>query len=189
MAELLLYDGKQLHWKDPGDGGAPESYKATSGMNHPSIGNFQSTAHVCIEEHGPVPPGIYTLKLWMDSSPASIDPKTCALQPSWKIQSIPRGAAAKTPYLDCEPYVANWGLHRVRFEPADSATKAACAPIFRGGFYLHDSVKGFSHGCIEVETRFFTRLKKYASKGFKESMKLKIAYAYTSTYGGTKALP
>ncbi len=189
MAEQLLYDGQLLHWQNPEDGMPAESFKATSGMSHPSVGDYQSTANICVQEYGPVPPGDYKLNLWMDPDIAKLDPKTCALKPSWKIQSIPRGPAAKTPYIDCEPYVANWGVHRVRFEPADSVTKAVCAPVYRGGFYLHDSAKGFSHGCIEVETKFFTRLKSYASKRVKNRLKLIIKYSHISTYGGTRAIP
>lgn len=197
MPEHLLYDGKLLHWKEPGDKKPETSYKATSGMNHPleadkkhPDGNFQNVAEICTPDKGPVPPGTYILKLWIDPGLAKIDPNTCGLEPSWKIQTIPRGADAKFPKVDCEPYVANWGHHRIRFEPYDGPTKAVCAPVRRGGFHLHDSAKGFSHGCIEVETRFFARLKRYAVKKVgSKSLLLKVKYAHTSTYGGTRAAP
>jgi hypothetical protein len=32
-------------------------------------------------------------------------------------------------------------------------------PDARGGFYIHDSAKGYTHGCIEVEPRFFNVLR------------------------------
>lgn len=187
MKEKLVYDGQQLHWQNPRDGGVAASFKATSGMNHPSVGNFQNTSQICTPEYGPVPTGVYVLKLWIDPGPAKIDPATCGLEPSWKIQTIPRGKDAKFPKMDCEPYVANWGHHRIRFEPADGPTRAICKPVHRGGFYLHDSTKGFSHGCIEVETAFFTRLKRYASSGHAgTSLTLEVNYAHKSTYGGTR---
>ena len=47
---------------------------------------------------------------------------------------------------------ANWGNNRVRFEPADVITKNKCKTN-RGEFYLHDSVKIYSHGCIERLSR------------------------------------
>lgn len=63
----------------------------------------------------------------------------------------PRGQAAGT----CEIYWANWGYNRIRLESADEKTRKACGGK-RGGFYIHDSTKGYSHGCIEVEPVFFS---------------------------------
>jgi hypothetical protein len=72
-------------------------------------------------------------------------------------------------------------------EPADNNTKNLCAPTMRGGFYLHDSVKGFSHGCIEVETKIFKHLRDYYSSTKKQSVILKVKYiAGRTTNGGTK---
>lgn len=72
-------------------------------------------------------------------------------------------------------------------EPADNATQKHCAPITRGGFYLHDSVKGFSHGCIEVETKIFAKLREYHSSSKKKSIILKVKYVVgRATNGGTK---
>lgn len=74
------------------------------------------------------------------------------------IQKIPRG---KNDASECEPYWAQWGQNRARMEPADSSTQNKCLPVMRGGFYLHDSTKGFSHGCIEVEINLFVQLRIY----------------------------
>jgi hypothetical protein len=49
-------------------------------------------------------------------------------------------------------------MHRIRFEPADEKTKRRCSHR-RSGFYLHDSTKGYSHGCIEVQGSFFGALR------------------------------
>ena len=72
-------------------------------------------------------------------------------------------------------------------EPADNMTKARCHPIARSGFYLHDSTKGFSHGCIEVETKLFPLLRAFHKKTNKTSIVLKVAYVKgRETNGGTK---
>jgi hypothetical protein len=64
----------------------------------------------------------------------------------------------------------------------------------RGGFYLHDSTKGFSHGCIEVNPQFFVRLRQFVKlpakkRGNRTRLYLKVKYpsSNTSTYGGTFA--
>ena len=114
--------------------------------------------------------------------------RSCGLQADYG--TIPRGKDAKFPKMDCEPFVANWGHHRIRFEPADGPTRAICKPVYRSGFHLHDSTKGFSHGCIEVEAAFFTRLKRYASSGHAgTNLTLEVKYAHKSTYGGTRVTP
>jgi len=37
--------------------------------------------------------------------------------------------------------------------------KTGAGSVPRGGFYIHDSTKGYTHGCIEVEPRFFEVLR------------------------------
>lgn len=171
MNHDMFYDGQALHW--PGHG----TFRATSGMP-----GHQKPAESCTRDAGPVPPGLYKIFL-ADHGVARDDGRgACALQPSWGLQSIPRGAAAG----ECEPFWANWGANRARMEPADAATRNRCSPI-RGGFYLHDSTKGYSHGCIEVEGRIFPLLRTYARGGRgKSSMLIKVDYvADVQTNGGT----
>ncbi len=166
----LFYDGTTLSWTGKG------KYKATSGMN-----GFQKPEFQCIKDRGPVPNGTYYVPL-IDGGDAKDDGNgICQLAPSWQVQTIPRGAKAGA----CEPYWANWGKNRVRFEPSDKVTKSKCNPK-RGGFYLHDSTKGFSHGCIEVEERFFNDLRAFLKKTKKKNIKLKIQYTPgMTTNGGT----
>jgi hypothetical protein len=172
MAYDLLYDGMKLIWSGKG------SFKATSGMPGHQIPSDQ-----CLPDRGPVPEGNYYIPLIEGSQAIDDGSGVCNLEPSWQIQSIPRGTSAGS----CEPYWANWGHNRVRFEPADRATKNTCTPIKRGGFYLHDSTKGFSHGCIEIDGLFFTQLRAFIKINKKSRLKLKIKYIGGSTNGGTKA--
>jgi len=72
-------------------------------------------------------------------------------------------------------------------EPADLDTKNKCKPIMRGGFYLHDSTKGYSHGCIEVETKIFLQLRNHHTATRKNTIILKVKYVKgIATNGGTK---
>jgi hypothetical protein len=110
---------------------------------------------------------------------AQLDPTyECKLKPASGIQYIPRGGS-------CEPTFANWGNNRVPFVAADERTKQAC-PQHRAGFYLHDSTKGYSHGCIEIEVAFFNRLYLYRLVATTRRLALRVAYAHPTTYGGTR---
>jgi hypothetical protein len=58
----------------------------------------------------------------------------------------------------------------------------------RGGFYLHDSTKGYSHGCIEVEPSFLSILRARAANATRGYFLLKVTYvADRATNGGTRA--
>lgn len=58
-----------------------------------------------------------------------------------------------------------WGADRVRLTTLmiDSPKNR-----HRGGFYLHDSTKGFSHGCIEVDPIFFAQLRAFVKESQKQ---------------------
>lgn len=178
MTPDLVYDGQIVTWNGHG------AYKATSGLE-----GFQMPRQQCVANKGPVPTGLYTFALVEDKKLAQDDGTgICQLKPSPKIQRIPRGAYAG----DCEPYWAQWGVFRVRLEPLDRATNERCKP-WRGGFYLHDSIKGYSHGCIEIETKFFHELLSYlaAMRARKiprrEKLVIEVRYvAERTTNGGTK---
>ena len=169
MADLF-YDGTKVTWKSKGE------FKATSGM----VG-YQMPKDQCLQERGPVPEGNYYVPLIAGTFAEDYGKGQCQLKPSWQIQRIPRGDKAGR----CDPYWANWGNNRVRFEPNDESTKNKCDPS-RSGFYLHDSTKGFSHGCIEVEQRFFDILWAYVKVHGGEKLLLMIQYAPgLKTNGGT----
>lgn len=168
--EDLVFNGNQLQWHGKG------AFKASSGMQ-----GAQQPSLQCLPEKGPVPEGTYYLSLMLGGAAEDDGSGVCQLKPSWQIQTIPRGAAAGS----CDPYWANWGSNRVRFEPADNATRTKCKPS-RSGFYLHDSTKGYSHGCIEVQEAFFVLLRAHAGSTNKKRLTLRVTYkGVSSTYGGT----
>jgi hypothetical protein len=184
MSDYLEYDGQTLRWMPNGP-----SYPATSGLPE-----HQRPADQCLPDAGPIPKGTYYLQLHVESHKYATDDGTsrCNLTVGEGIQYIPRGgdpANAPKGALagKCEPYWANWGWRRVRLEAADTVTARACMPR-RGGFYIHDSSKGYSHGCIEVDSSFFTKLMNFASHTRQRRMLLKVSYKTSTTYGGTKGL-
>ncbi len=171
MLAHMDFDGQRLHWNGV-------RFKATTGFK-----GFQHPAQQCTPEYGPIPEGFY--KLYPADKGTAKDDGTdrCSLAPAWGIQQIPRGADAGK----CEPFWMNWGRNRVRMEPADLMTKKACNPV-RGGFYLHDSIKGYSHGCIEVEGTFFHSLRHYTGATRQNHLVLRVKYVPDRvTNGGTRA--
>lgn len=172
MIADMTYDGQRISW--PGKG----MFRATSGLH-----GSQFPKNSCTPDSGPIPEGLY--KVFISDQGTAQDDGTgsCALEPSWGIQEIPRGTAAGA----CEPYWANWGKNRARMEPADAYTKDRCSPVIRGGFYLHDSTKGYSHGCIEVESSLFPLLRSCQKTTRQNALILKVSYvAGRITNGGTK---
>jgi len=173
----LVFDGQRLAWN------GRRVYRASSGFP-----GFQDPVFQCVPERGPVPNGAYELRLRLDPKPARDDGSgRCKLAPSKLLQRIPRGPAAG----ECELYWAQWGKNRVRVDPHDQKTRAACTTR-REGFYLHDSVKGYSHGCIEVDPMFFLDLRVYMrairtrQAPPRDHLLLRVAYVPgRSTYGGT----
>lgn len=176
----MVYDGQRLTWTGHG------VFNASSGLT-----GFQKPREQCLPDKGPIPEGTYHLLLVEDTKLARDDGTgRCNLAPSAKIQRIPRGAYAE----DCEPMWANWGVSRVRLHANDETTAKKCS-IRRDGFYLHDSIKGYSHGCIEVETTFFDEIRSFIA-GIKarrlpkkDRLVLQVRYvAERETNGGTRKI-
>ena len=170
MAAEMLFDGQILDWPNVG------SFRATTGLP-----KYQTPDKQCIADNGPIPEGKY--KIFSQNKGWAKDDGTgmCNLSPAWGVQAIPRGAIAGA----CELYWSQWGHNRARLEAADKKTKAACSPS-RGGFYIHDSTKGFSHGCIEVDTIFFAALASAVKHG-ERTFFINVAYVPNrETNGGTR---
>ena len=80
-----------------------------------------------------------------------------------------------------------WGKHRAYLTP-DKVTGAKNSERDNYSYYLHDSQKGYTHGCTEVETELFDRLNEYRNSG---NTKIDVIVNYGnnqnhSTNGGTK---
>ena len=55
----------------------------------------------------------------------------------------------------------------------------------RDTFYLNDSHKGYTHGCIETCGKLYDRLVQYHNRGL-ESIFVQVQYNVTNTNGGTR---
>jgi hypothetical protein len=161
----LIYNGTRLTWNR-----TPVAwFRATSGMTRNAGAQDK-------EDQGPIPQGVYTFLAELDPmGTATYDPKSEKLVDTREgIQNIPPGTPVSVP----------WGKHRVRLTPLSGGIAS------RGGFYLHDSDKGHTHGCIETEEAFFRMLIAYAKDPAKSKRRLTLKVAYSSpnaaTEGGTK---
>ena len=200
MSIQLRYDGQTLYWNAPGD---TDKFKASSGlvvMNNRMfrVGNvvyafredYRCTFYQRYPDHGPIPTGTYTVATTIPKNPyATFNATSCDLQWSNSIQVIPRGGDAKAAPSgatagSCEPYWSNWGFNRAALVPhPDMVAKN------RGGFFLHDSSKGYTHGCVETEQRFFTDKLIPAVKadpGVEITLTVKYDASF-HTFGGTYA--
>lgn len=144
----LLFDGPRLQW--PGQG----IFRATSGLRGRQFSGLQ-----CDPKGGPIPEGSYFFLLGEEPTVPVPNPPRCELPAVWQIQRIPSGAEAG----ECAPYWAQWGKNRVRLNRIEASPARPSCPLSRDGFYIHDSTKGYTHGCIEVEPRFFEVLRHFIS--------------------------
>lgn len=173
MKHDLIYDGQKLSWHGHG------RFKASSGMP-----GFQAPRYQCMVDKGPTPEGRYLVYL-TGGGMAEVDFEYCTIKPSRGLQVLPGPNASM-----CAAHWANWGWNRIRFEAADEATAARCRTA-RTGFYLHDSIKGYSHGCIEVESLFFDELRGFLwelekKKQRRTHLSLEVRYVPgQKTNGGT----
>src|SRR5262249_15593152 len=158
-----------------------------------SSGNLPIASAQNRPDDGPVPEGMYRFFAKLDPLQSSVAQANAALpnEPGANgpisntrqgIQFLPIGGDGLL--------FTDWGSMRVRIEPTTTL------PAQRsGGFYLHNSAKGFTHGCVEVgrsvdEARsdFFSLLVEYAtSPASKTFITLKVKYRTpeTSTAGNT----
>ena len=78
------------------------------------------------------------------------------------------------------------GEKQARLEPIE-VTGATAKDRDLNSFYFHDSEKGYSHGCTEVESALFTKLREYREEG-NQSIEVMVDYPNRNhrTNGGTK---
>jgi hypothetical protein len=170
--EDMVYNGTQVVW--PGHG----SFKASSGL--PGHQNAAEQSH---RDEGPIPEGLYSFSLSIAKDATMV--ADGELDTREGIEHLP-----DTFHFGRNAYTnVAWGPDRVRLTTIridDPKSR------HRGGFYLHDSTKGYSHGCIEVDPSFFTDLRTLAKLPLKQRagktrlyIKVKYTAANASTYGGT----
>jgi hypothetical protein len=180
----LIYTGRWLYWKSNFPSSLPKTssrlFAATSGTSM-----FQTAYFQKYELIGPIPEGTYRLLTKIDNLQASVeaanrvDSLLAFSNPRHGIQFLPVGVMG--------PVSSDWGTLRVRLEPRSGDMHG------RAGFYLHNSHKGYSHGCIEVGASierldFFTMLLAHARDPNRKSylsLRVRYGHAEQSTLGKT----
>ncbi|WCT12234.1 tlde1 domain-containing protein [Mucilaginibacter jinjuensis] len=147
-------------------------YKASSGAPGYQRARYEST-----KDYGPLPEGKYWVLLM--PNPARVakhDSRTGELlaNPEGGIEKIP-GSVVVGGHTLIYP---GWGNTRARLF-ADRGTQT----FGRSNFYLHDSHKGYSHGCIETSPHIFDLLMKARQSFTKVALMVDYANVDTSTYG------
>jgi hypothetical protein len=130
---------------------------------------YQSFSNV-----GPTPEGKYELSLEEDPD-RTAEIENGQLKRGNGIEKIPENE----PVPDQPGYVydfSNWGKNRVRMQPL-KVIGATSKQRDLNSFYFHDSEKGYSHGCTEVQGEFFNVLQDYRSAG---NAKIEVRVAYPS---------
>jgi RHS repeat-associated protein len=147
---------------------------ATSGLP-----GFQETSNQNVPDAGPIPEGGYDLSLRSDPYRiARSDPNTGDLlaSPQGGIEQIPASANSR---LYGRVWYPGWGTWRAALTP-----RPGTRTYGRGSFYLHNSHKGFTHGCIETCDDMLNELLNYQNSGH-PSIPVIVNYGSTSTNGGT----
>jgi hypothetical protein len=181
----LLYRGRHLVWfrslpsavRPP----RPLVFAATSGLTGYQLAKLQTWKDV-----GPTPEHVYTFLAGLDPAQGSVGQANARHARATSLRVPPYDPAfdhqeAGLQFLPLEasgaPVSSAWGTMRVRLFPV-------VLPSGRGGFFLHNSRKQFSHGCIEVGRArdgrdFFETLLAYArAEGRGRTLRLKVKYSY-----------
>lgn len=184
--DWIEYTGEQLVYYEGnyGDTSKPkETCKATSGLPGYQLKKYQERPYKNI---GPIPEDDYTVNLVPDPNRiAQVDPNTGDLirHPQGGIERIPSvyylrrgGRVFRVTY---EP----WGTWRARLQAKKGAYKYG-----RGLSYLHNSRKGYTHGCVETCNKLLNLLLEYRKQG-NNYIDVRVNYTDPTTYGGTDKPP
>ena len=168
---MTLYDGGL------GDKSSPKmKCIASSGLP-----GSQDKSKVGEPDKGPVPPGDYSVNLVPNPArvaPAS--PVTGELTPGNGMEQIPPSYTTRSGKTYTYP---GWGSWRARLNP-----KKGTKTYGRSSFYLHDSNKSYTHGCIETCKDLLDELKKLRAAGDK-NIDVRVDYTDPTTVGGIRPTP
>jgi hypothetical protein len=201
--DWILASGNKVTWY-AGDYGDTKTviqvFKATSGHSAvravfpdgtSTIVNCQNSDYQFVKDHGPTVEGKYKLNLAPAIETATIKGGNIVPAQGKGIQNLVDMKDPTKP--DLEYNSEAWGKTRISMIPIDVKQPAqnTATPTIEDdrdlkSFYFHDSQKGESSGCHEVETAFFDKLKEY-KKAVNKEIQVKVEYEKNqSTNGGTK---
>jgi len=184
--DWIKFNGTQVIWYagDYGDTSKPlHTFKGTSGLilkdpiTGEIINDYRNARFQNQKNAGPTMEGKYRINLKPDPNRiAKADPNTCELlrNPEGGIEKIPETCTSN----DGETYIfPGWGTVRAYLEPQQEQP--------RGSFYLHDSAKGYTHGCTETEKALFGLLLAFRQTNDYIYVMVDYPTGTSSTYGGT----
>jgi RHS repeat-associated protein len=159
-----------------------KSCASTSGMP-----GFQDKDKTGKRELGPIPVGDYSVNLVQDPERVAKHIRG-AMIPGVGIEQIPTSTKPESekedygrPWNEEPSYdFRNWGTWRARLELKK--------PGERTSFYLHNSTKGYTHGCIETCDELLDEMKKLRTSGQK-ALDVRVSYLDKTTNGGTLIVP
>ncbi len=172
--DFILYNGTELIWIR--DGSEFKRFPATSGH----VG-FQNSKFQDKKDDGPLPEGSYTINLSLNPNRKVKFSKEGDVLKGDGIQKIPSTRTADDGF---EYSYEDWGTMRARLNADPAFVKA----YGRDDFYIHNSHKGYSSGCIEsgYNNLFFNMLIDYGKSHPSISVIVDYPNLNSSTYGNTK---
>ena len=193
--DWILSVGNRAYWYGGKVGNKKHlmyTFKATSGYKgldtKGTYWNLQKAKYQNVRNGGPTAEGTYHINLKPDPNRvAETDTKTGALKknPSGGIEKIPDFVENPNKRGYGWTY-EEWGKNRASLTP-DKVTGATNEERDNNSYYFHDSQKGYSHGCTEVETELFNKLNDYRKAGHDRiDVIVKYPGPNHSTNGGTK---
>jgi RHS repeat-associated protein len=179
--DWMEYTGTMVYWYAGKTGDTRQILKqcaATSGDGESQNPAYQNRPEGHPKGAGPLPAGLYQINLVPDPRRlATWDDETGDLAPGSGVQQVPRSSLSRAGVSDLR---TGWGKHRARLNPVDVPNLYG-----RGNFYLHDSHKGHTNGCVESCETLFDRLEVYRQAG-NRSIDFRVRYTGTTTLGNTR---
>lgn len=175
-SDSLIFNGTLLIWHGHG------SFPATSGTK-----GHQQAKEQDLKDFGPIPEGKYSFKAVIAKGSCFADNGTPDHRQGIE-ELAPEGATTITTVGglvgEATEFLQAWGHNRVRLNTLHIDHRKARN---RSGFYIHDSHKGQTHGCIEVAHVFFDRLRAYAMHQQKLGSHAKTTLFVTVKYPSSDA--
>ncbi|MEN2402529.1 SpvB/TcaC N-terminal domain-containing protein [Flavobacterium sp. MC2016-06] len=198
--DWILATGNKVYWyggKYGDKSNLLHTYKATSGhkITEYSDGSkvkSQNSKYQYIKSNGPTVEGKYKLNLKPEPEVAQMKNGQIVSGQGKGIQTLVGMTDPSQPGKTFSSPA--WGENRINLipvsvkQPAENlSTPSKDDDRDLGSFYFHDSTKGESSGCHEIDTEFFDDLLKYRAEGHDE-MEVKVQYPSKnhSTSGGTE---
>ena len=187
--DWILAQGNKTIWYAGKYGDRSEilhEYKSTSGYANEFYGeDFRNSKYQHIPNLGPTVEGKYQLKLGDGSIKKAKTHKGALIRANDGIESL-----TEIDSVDNDAILQSWGEKRIRMQKVDvkqpvDNESGEISERDLDSFYFHDSKKGHTSGCHEIESQFFDDLQEHSKKGNKK-IEVKVEYkANQSTYGGT----